>query len=205
MILIGAYDNPFVRRVAIALIRLDMAFEHRPWADSTDLLNPVAALNPLGRTPVLVLDGGETLIDSGAILDALDQLHAIDLGPLEPASLTPRDPLARRQTLQLTALATGVVEIDAAPPAKGRRAALRAALDALESDCALSPGPYWFGKTLTHGDIMVVCAVRFLRDRCGDGCGAASRWPRLLAYAERCERLPGFFDTAPQRPGGTPR
>ncbi|WP_371747445.1 glutathione S-transferase N-terminal domain-containing protein [Caballeronia sp. Sq4a] len=32
MILIGQYDSPYVRRVAIALTLYDMAFEHRPWS-----------------------------------------------------------------------------------------------------------------------------------------------------------------------------
>ena len=31
--------------------------------------------NPLGRIPALVLDDGETLIDSGAIVDHLDETY----------------------------------------------------------------------------------------------------------------------------------
>ena len=34
----------------------------------------VRASNPLGRIPALVLDSGETLIDSGAIIDHLDEV-----------------------------------------------------------------------------------------------------------------------------------
>ena len=32
MILIGQYDSPFVRRVAIAMRRYGIAYEHRPWS-----------------------------------------------------------------------------------------------------------------------------------------------------------------------------
>ena len=32
MILIGQYDSPFVRRVAIAMRLYGMPFEHRPWS-----------------------------------------------------------------------------------------------------------------------------------------------------------------------------
>ena len=36
MILIGQYDSPFVRRVAIALRLYAMPFEHRPWSTFGD-------------------------------------------------------------------------------------------------------------------------------------------------------------------------
>ena len=32
MILLGQYDSPFVRRVAIALHHYELPFEHRPWS-----------------------------------------------------------------------------------------------------------------------------------------------------------------------------
>jgi glutathione S-transferase len=50
-----------------------------------------------------VLDTGEVLIDSAAILDHLDDL-ACDL------ALCPRSGPARRQVLQMTALAQGTLE-----------------------------------------------------------------------------------------------
>ncbi len=63
MILVGQYDSPFVRRVAIALDLLGFAFEHRPWSVFGDA-EKVAAYNPMKRVPTLVLDDGETLLDS---------------------------------------------------------------------------------------------------------------------------------------------
>ena len=45
----------------------------------------VRAANPLGRIPALVLDNGETLVDSGAIIDHLDEAYGGDR-PLMPAS-----------------------------------------------------------------------------------------------------------------------
>ena len=54
MILIGQYDSPFVRRVAIALDLYRMPFEHRPWSTFGDA-DQFASFNPLRRVPALVL------------------------------------------------------------------------------------------------------------------------------------------------------
>ena len=79
MILIGQYDSPFVRRVAIALRLYGLAFEHRPWSTFGDA-DKIAPYNPLRRVPTLVLDDGEVLIESTAILDYLDELVGPDEG-----------------------------------------------------------------------------------------------------------------------------
>ena len=77
MFLIGQYDSPFVRRVAIALRLYGIAFEHRPWSTFGDA-DKIAPYNPLRRVPTLVLDDGEALIESTAILDYLDELVGPD-------------------------------------------------------------------------------------------------------------------------------
>ena len=46
VILIGQYDSPFVRRVAIALKLYGMAYEHRPWSIFSDA-GKIAPFNPL--------------------------------------------------------------------------------------------------------------------------------------------------------------
>src|SRR5689334_4796165 len=55
MILIGQYDSPFVRRVAIALRIYGMAYEHRPWSVFGNA-DDIAVYNPLRRVPTLVAD-----------------------------------------------------------------------------------------------------------------------------------------------------
>ena len=101
MILIGQYDSPFVRRVAIALRLYGLPFEHRPWSTFGDG-EKIAPYNPLRRVPTLVLGSGEALIESTAILDYLDDL----VGP-EDAMIAPRGP-ARYRGLRICALATGL-------------------------------------------------------------------------------------------------
>ena len=72
MFLIGQYDSPFVRRVAIAMRLYGVAFEHKPWSTFGDA-DRIAPYNPLRRVPTLVLDDGEALIESAIILDYLDE------------------------------------------------------------------------------------------------------------------------------------
>jgi len=62
MILIGMFDSPFVRRVAVSMHLLDLPFEHRNWSVGKDF-DQIRRYNPLGRVPTLVLDDGESLIE----------------------------------------------------------------------------------------------------------------------------------------------
>src|SRR5580704_9781274 len=103
MILIGQFDSPFVRRVAIALSVYGMAFEHRPWSVWADA-GKLSKINPLRRVPTLVLDDGEVLIESAAILDALDDMVGSD------RALMPRSGPERRRGLKACALATGLAD-----------------------------------------------------------------------------------------------
>ena len=70
MILVGQYDSPYVRRLAISLRVLGFEYQHDTRSVFADF-DAMRKVNPLGRIPSLVLDGGETLIDSAAILDWL--------------------------------------------------------------------------------------------------------------------------------------
>src|SRR5215813_12231121 len=101
MFLIGQYDSPFVRRTAIAMRLYGVAFEHKPWSTFGDA-GKIAPYNPLRRVPTLVLDSGEALIESFAILDHLDELAG------EARAMIAASGAARRRQLRLCALATGL-------------------------------------------------------------------------------------------------
>jgi glutathione S-transferase len=103
MILVGQYDSPFVRRVAISLRVLGFTYEHDTRSVFGDF-DSMRTTNPLGRIPSLTLDSGETLIDSVAILDWLDR----EVGP--DRALTPASGSERTKATQLIALAAGAVE-----------------------------------------------------------------------------------------------
>jgi glutathione S-transferase len=197
MILIGQYDSPFVRRVAIALRLYGIAFEQRPWSTFGDA-KKIAPYNPLRRVPTLLLDGGEALIESTAILDYLDEL----VGPTK-AMIAESGP-ERRHALKICALATGlgdkavsllyerVLRKDALKLWVARcEAQIGGVLDALEKERAAVATPYWFGKRIGHADIAVGCVLRFT----GEAHPAlfnAARYPALTAHAGACEALPPF-------------
>src|SRR5277367_5893296 len=103
MILIGQYDSPFVRRVAIAMKRYGLSYEHRPWSVWADA-EELGRVNPLRRVPVLVLDDGTALVESASILDALDDLVG------EERALLPRRGPVRRDGLRIASLATGAAD-----------------------------------------------------------------------------------------------
>src|SRR5258708_12916218 len=73
MILIGQFDSPFVRRVAIAARLYGLPFEHRPWSTFGDA-DKIAPYNPLRRGPPPVLGGGGGLIEGMAIPGFLDEV-----------------------------------------------------------------------------------------------------------------------------------
>ncbi|MFP6743911.1 MAG: glutathione S-transferase family protein [Alphaproteobacteria bacterium] len=86
MILIGKNVSPFVRRVAVTLIELDMPFQRELLSPSSDA-DQVRRINPIGRVPGLVLDDGENLIDSGAILDYLEDRVGQGRGLMPPPAM----------------------------------------------------------------------------------------------------------------------
>jgi glutathione S-transferase len=197
MILIGQYDSPFVRRVAIALRLYDLAFEHRPWSTFGDA-EKIAPYNPLRRVPTLVLDGGEALIESTIILDYLDEL----VGPAK-AMIADRGP-ERRRGLRICALATGladkavsllyerVLRQDQSKVWVERcEAQIGGVLEVLEKERAAIATPYWFGQRIGHADIAVACVLRFTREA-HPALFSAARYPALSAHAARCEALPPF-------------
>lgn len=192
MILIGQYDSPFVRRVAVALRIYGFDYEHRPWSVFGDA-ERIAAVNPLRRVPTLVTDDGEALLESSAILDWLDDL----VGP--DRALIARTGVARRHALKVCALASGLadkavslvyeraIHQRSSPVWIARcRTQIGGVLDVLEADRASGSRDWWFGSRISHADIAVGCALRFVGEARPDVWDPLA-WPALAAHAGRCE------------------
>ncbi|MFC3228256.1 glutathione S-transferase family protein [Marinibaculum pumilum] len=197
MILIGMYDSPFVRRVAIAMRLYGMDYEHRPWSTFGDA-DRIADYSPLLRVPVLVLDDGEVLIESAAILDWLDEQAG------DERALIAANGAARRRALKVCALATGLadkaVSLIYERAIHGRdtevwqtrcRRQIRGALDSLEAVRAATPGTWLFGGDIGHADIAIACALRLLGEA-HPGAFDMAAWPALARHAAACEALPVF-------------
>jgi glutathione S-transferase len=103
MILVGQYDSPYVRRVAVSLRVLGIPYHHDTRSVFGDF-DSMRATNPLGRIPSLILDDGRVLIDSAAILDWLDH----EVGPQR--ALLPPSGAERVRALQRIALASGGID-----------------------------------------------------------------------------------------------
>ena len=201
LILIGQYDSPFVRRVAIALNLHGFGYEHWPWSTFADA-DKLAVYNPLRRVPTMVLENGEVLIESMVILDHLDEQAGPDF------RLLPEAGADRRAALKTCALATGLCDKmislvyervlhEQTSDAWIARctAQVSGVLTALEAQCAALATPFWFGERPGHADIAVACAMRFLREAHPD-IDAMSDWTALTAHAQRCEGMAAFSSVA---------
>jgi glutathione S-transferase len=203
MLLIGMFDSPFVRRVAVTMKLLGIPFEHANWSVGRDF-DRIRQYNPLGRVPTLVTAHNERLFESAAILDYLDEL----VGP--GRALMPASGPERRMAWNLMAMATGAAEKGVLqlyerafrPESKRHqpwldrlRLQMGASLDALDRYLGeRGEGQWLVGRRLSQADITVVCAFTFLDDALRVTSDAV-RLRSLATLAARCEALPAFQET----------
>jgi glutathione S-transferase len=205
MILVGQYDSPYVRRVAISLRELGFDYTHDTRSVFGDF-DDMRKTNPLGRIPSLILDDGAVLIDSGAILDWLDER----VGP--ERALIPASGLARRQCLQVLALATGAIDKAGASnyerlirPAAYRWpewiARLRTqAGGAIAALAAVAWPDVSGGAGLTQAVITTACLWRYVEMTDPEllvDPQSRARYQSLAALSAQCEKLPAFAATYP--------
>ncbi len=205
MLLVGVNRSPFTRRVAITLTAYGVPFEQRELSGFDNRVD-VRVSNPLGRIPALVLDSGETLVDSAAIIDHLDEAYGCE------QALTPPEGADRRAVLKIAALMMGACDkgLQAAyernhrPPAKVHQpwiddctAQMLQALAAV--DAMLEHGqPFLLLDRLTQADITAFVAERLAR--VGLRIDTDARMPRLRALTKSLGEEPAFRATEPGSP-----
>jgi glutathione S-transferase len=204
MKLIGSVASPYVRkaRVVLAEKKLDYVFElENVWAPETK----IAAANPLGKVPCLVMEDGSTMYDSRVIAEYLDTLTPV-------CKLLPANSRDRANVKVREALADGV--LDAAVLAYLERTRRPAELQSQEwidrqmgkvhgglkvmSD-NLGEQPFCMGIHYTLADVAVGCTLGWLAFRFPD-IDWRGDYPNLARLFDKLSERPSFKDTAPNLP-----
>lgn len=197
MILIGQYDSPFVRRVAIAMHLYGLSYQHERWSVFGDA-DTIAQHNPLRRVPTLICDDGVAIHDSQLILDWLDQRVTPE------QALAPVAGDARRAILRIAGFACGVAdkavslfyelrlhEATSALWVERCRAQIGDTLRLLERESAALATPFWGGGAPGHADLAIACMIRFVSEA-HPGLFDAAAAPALAEIAGRCEAMEVF-------------
>ncbi len=160
------------------------------------------AVNPQMRVPTLILDSGDKLTQSLAIIEYLDETH-----PQPP--LLPSDPYVRAQSRAVAQ----VVSCDIHPlnnigalnyirgEFKQDETAVNAwyhhwvleGFDAIET--MLRPGPYAFGASVSIADLCLVPQVYNARRF----KVPLDQFPKIVAVDAACAKLPAFIAAAPEQ------
>jgi glutathione S-transferase len=202
--LIGYNRSPFVRRVAATLNLYGIPFEQLALR-ARDQGAEIARHNPLARVPALVLDGGETLVDSAAILDHLDEL----VGP--ERALTPPRGAERRAVLRCVMLGVGAAEkavmaffekalrpTERVWPERAERllGQVQGGLGALDALLAAHGGEWLACGRMTQADVTATVALDYV-DVAVPEAAAEGRFPRLAALRDRVDALDAAGRTHP--------
>ena len=184
--------------MAVSLRVLGFSYEHDTRSVFVDF-DAMRRVNPLGRIPSLVLEDGEVVIDSSAILDWLDQAVGAE------RALVPAAGTARRGVLRRIALATGAIDKAGAAayerlirPSGYRwadwiercRTQAAGAIEALEAE------PWAAGARIDQARITTACMIRYVRMTDPD-LMPGGRYPVLDALAADCEARAEFVATCP--------
>jgi len=196
MILVGQYDSPFVRRVAVALNHYGIAFERQVLSVFQDF-DAMLSVNPLGKVPALILSGGEPIYDSRAIVEYLESIAPAD------RRLTPSDAGPRREMLRIEAVGLGLAEktyergIEFSRRSPGTQDPAWVARLERQIGSALSwlealPQAEWLvGDRMTRADLAITVAATYVLEKLPQLYDPAD-FPRLEAQRRKCEASAPF-------------
>ncbi|OXC73538.1 glutathione S-transferase [Caballeronia sordidicola] len=204
MKLIGMLDSPYVRRVAICLKLLKLDFGHRPVSVFRDF-EEFRKLNPVVKAPTLILDDGQSLMDSTLILDyvtaiagsavtsipdrADDRLRATRLTGLALAACDKTVQIVYERNLR-------PVEKQHEPWIDRVSVQLLAAYAELEAEVGLATLPLDAGR-LGQAGVTVAVAWRFTQMMVPK-IVVAAEYPNLQSFSAFAEQQPAFESTPPE-------
>ena len=203
MKLIGSTTSPYVRKVRIVMAEKKLDFDfvtEDVWAADTQ----IAASNPLGKVPCLVMEGGEALFDSRVIVEYVDTLSPV-------GKLIPDRGRERAEVKTWEALSDGLLDaailarLEATWPGRKESERSQAWIDRqlkkiddclAAMDRALAERSNCVGIQISLADIAVGVAVGYLDFRFAN-IDWRGRHPNLAALYERLSQRQSFKDTLP--------
>jgi len=198
MKLLGRYGSPYTRRVGVSMHLMGIAFEHEA-VPVWDTPAPVKAHNPIVRVPTLVLDDGDALVESYAILDWLDEQAGTK-------RLTPAGGPERRRVMKATAIGLGAIdkaiwaayelrfhpkEKQHTPWIEHNEGQVKGGLGWLDGLAAKAGEGWLCGSAMTQADVTAAIAFTFA-STARPKLGVGEAFPGLARHAARCEALPAF-------------
>jgi glutathione S-transferase len=199
MKLVGPWFSGYTRRVGVTLKLLGVPFEHLPFNAFLDK-EQVSLFNPMVKVPALMLDDGEVLFDSGAIVDHLEETFG------SKTSLIPASGHDRREALRIVGIASAVygkisqIYDESLRPEHLRSieihdSLLQQALMGFSMLEAKTEGGWMVGNTLSQADIMTVITFQSASlGQLGDHVNPPA-FPRLAALVGRAMKLEPFSKT----------
>jgi glutathione S-transferase len=203
MKLIGSTTSPYVRKVRIVMAEKKLDYQFlldNVWSADTR----IAASNPLGKVPCLVMEGGEAVFDSRVIVEYLDTLSPV--GKLIPS--TGRE---RAEVKTWEALADGLLDaailvrlentFEGRKPSERSLAWIDRQMDKVHASLkAMAQGlgdkPFCSGIHLSLSDIAVGCALGWLEFRFPE-IGWRAEYPNLAKLMDKLAQRASFADTKP--------
>lgn len=202
MQLVGSLASPYVRKARVTLaekgIECSFVLENVWAADTT-----IQKLNPLGKVPCLILDGGSALYDSRVICEYLDASKSSN--PLIPAAGPARIAVRRWEALgdgMLDAIVLVRLEVVQREPherserwVSRQMAKVDAGLAVAAQD--LGKNAWCVGGSLTLADITLGSALGYILFRYPE-IGWHGRYPNLAALYDKLMQRPSFSTTIPE-------
>lgn len=200
MKLVTSLTSPYGRKVRVVLAEKKIPFQlqvENPWAPDS----VVATYNPLGKVPVLVLEGGVSIFDSRVIVEYLDHASPV-------SNLIPAEHKSRMAVRGIEALSDGVTDAAVALFLEKKRPAdkqsadwlvlqektLFRGLEALSE--ALGENTYFLGNGMSLADIACGCALGYLDLRFPE-IDWRTAHPNLAKLYDKLMTRASFKDTVP--------
>ncbi|MGY9055170.1 MAG: glutathione S-transferase family protein [Alphaproteobacteria bacterium] len=207
MKLLGGFLSPYVRRTAVSLNAMGLAYDSEK-VPVWDTPEEIKKHNPLVRIPTMIMNDGDVLVESYAILDALDEMAG-------DKRLTPAAGAERRKVMKVTAVGAGAIDKTIWAVYEQRFHSKEKvewswvehnegqAVGGFEylNGLAEQAGDGWLcGPNFSQADVTAAVGFTFAKVT-RPKLGLAEKFPALEAHNARCEALDAFTGAAlPPRP-----